>query len=113
MTEKNHEQYNELGLDLEHEANTVVYYGVDLDWQDLAECRTLDTGLFFPERGGSTKEAKAVCAGCIVSEDCLEYAVVHERDGIWGGTSERERQRIRRARASSAAQYVTSVTIDT
>ena len=59
-----------------------------------------DPDLFFPERGASTKEAKEVCRGCVVREDCLEYALQNgEKFGIWGGMSERERRRIRRARA--------------
>jgi WhiB family redox-sensing transcriptional regulator len=59
--------------------------------------------LFFPERGASTTEAKAVCAGCPVTEDCLWFAlgatddrVPVQKFGIWGGTSERERRRLRR-----------------
>ena len=50
--------------------------------------------------GASTKEAKEVCRGCVVREDCLEYALVQgEKFGIWGGMSERERRRLRRQRA--------------
>lgn len=69
-------------------------------WQDLANCLGVDPDLFFPERGASTKEAKEVCRGCVVREDCLEYALANgEKFGIWGGLSERERRRIRRQRA--------------
>src|SRR6476620_9557576 len=69
-------------------------------WQGQANCLGVDPDLFFPERGASTKEAKGVCRGCVVREDCLEYALANgEKFGIWGGMSERERRRIRRARA--------------
>ena len=69
-------------------------------WQDEANCLGVDPDLFFPERGASTREAKEVCKGCVVREQCLEYALAHgEKFGIWGGMSERERRRIRRARA--------------
>lgn len=63
-------------------------------WQDDALCRQVDIGdLFFPDKGGSTKEAKAVCAQCPVVDQCLEYALAHqERFGVWGGLSERERR---------------------
>ena len=62
----------------------------------------VDPDLFFPERGASTREAKEVCRGCVVREDCLEYALANgEKFGIWGGLSERERRRLRRARAMS------------
>ena len=69
-------------------------------WQDYANCLGVDPDLFFPERGASTREAKEVCRGCVVREDCLEYALVNgEKFGIWGGMSERERRRLRRQRA--------------
>ena len=72
----------------------------DPDWQNRANCLGVDPDLFFPERGASTREAKAVCRGCVVRGDCLEYALANgEKFGIWGGLSERERRRIRRARA--------------
>ncbi len=65
-------------------------------WQRQANCMGVDPDLFFPERGGSTREAKEVCRGCVVQQDCLEYALAYgEKFGIWGGLSERERRRIR------------------
>ena len=74
--------------------------GEDRRWQERANCLGVDPDLFFPERGASTKEAKAVCNSCEVRLDCLEYALRHgEKFGIWGGMSERERRRIRRQRA--------------
>ena len=73
---------------------------LDTDWKDSSNCLGVDPDLFFPERGASTREAKEVCRGCIVREDCLEYALLNgEKFGIWGGMSERERRRIRRQRA--------------
>lgn len=68
-------------------------------WQDEANCLGVDPDLFFPERGASTREAKEVCRGCVVRVDCLESALANgEKFGIWGGMSERERRRVRRAR---------------
>ena len=73
-------------------------------WQAFANCLGVDPDLFFPERGASTKEAKQGCQGCVVREDCLEYALANgEKFGIWGGLSERERRRIRRQRALARA----------
>ena len=73
-------------------------------WQLYANCLGVDPDLFFPERGASTREAKQVCQGCVVREECLEYALANgEKFGIWGGLSERERRRIRRARALARA----------
>lgn len=66
-------------------------------WQDRALCAQTDPEAFFPEKGGSTREAKKICLGCEVRAECLEYALGHdERFGIWGGLSERERRRLKR-----------------
>lgn len=68
-----------------------------LDWQDDALCAQTYPDAFFPDKGGSTREAKQVCAACPVRAECLEYALTHdERFGIWGGASERERRRMKR-----------------
>jgi WhiB family redox-sensing transcriptional regulator len=68
-------------------------------WKRQANCMGVDPDLFVPERGSSTREAKEVCRGCVVREDCLEFALENgEKFGIWGGLSERERRRIRRRR---------------
>lgn len=68
-----------------------------LGWQERALCAQTDPEAFFPEKGGSTREAKKVCTGCEVRAECLEYALAHdERFGIWGGLSERERRKLKR-----------------
>lgn len=72
----------------------------DKRWQEFAKCRGVDPELFFPEKNESSKEAKNICAECVVRPDCLEYALENsERFGIWGGMTERERRRVRRERA--------------
>ena len=69
----------------------------ELSWQERALCAQTDPEAFFPEKGGSTREAKKVCASCDVKAECLEYALANdERFGIWGGLSERERRRIKK-----------------
>ncbi|MEL7209317.1 MAG: WhiB family transcriptional regulator [Actinomycetota bacterium] len=79
------------------------------DWWERAACRGLDTSLFFPQRGESTAKAEAVCAGCPVRDDCLWFALgdgtprSSERFGIWGGSSERQRRRLRLDRRHSEA----------
>lgn len=79
----------------------------EITWQRFANCLGVDPDLFFPERGASTREAKEVCRACVVRADCLEYAITNgEKFGIWGGLSERERRRIRRARALANANVV-------
>lgn len=68
-----------------------------LGWQDQALCAQTDPEAFFPEKGGSTREAKRVCSTCDVRSECLEYALANdERFGIWGGLSERERRKLKK-----------------
>lgn len=67
------------------------------EWAHDAACKNMDGNVFFPERGVPAETAKAVCRGCPVRLQCLEYALTaKERFGIWGGMSERERRRLRR-----------------
>jgi len=68
-----------------------------LAWQADALCAQTDPEAFFPEKGGSTRDAKTICTTCEVRGECLEYALQNdERFGIWGGLSERERRKLRR-----------------
>lgn len=70
-------------------------------WMEAALCAQTDPELFFPELGGSTREAKSICAQCPVLARCRAYALEHQERGVWGGTSDRDRARLRaRARAS-------------
>lgn len=72
-------------------------------WHDRSACRDTDPSLFFPV--GTTgqalvqiERAKAVCRQCEVSAECLDFALRTSQDaGIWGGTSEEERRKLRRA----------------
>ncbi|EXF24368.1 transcription factor WhiB [Nesterenkonia sp. AN1] len=69
----------------------------ELAWQVDALCAQTDPEAFFPEKGGSTRDAKKVCGACNVKQECLEYALGNdERFGIWGGLSERERRKLRK-----------------
>jgi WhiB family redox-sensing transcriptional regulator len=71
--------------------------GNPLGWQTDALCAQTDPEAFFPEKGGSTRDAKKICTTCEVKAECLEYALQNdERFGIWGGLSERERRKLRR-----------------
>jgi WhiB family transcriptional regulator, redox-sensing transcriptional regulator len=79
--------------------------GSDLAWQDGANCSGANADLFFPERGASTRTAKAICRECQVRLECLEFAITTgEKFGIWGGMSERERRKVRRDRQIAAAR---------
>ena len=72
-------------------------------WRDQAACRGLDPDIFYPVSDEDADVAKAICAACPVREACLEYALANrERDGVWGGATERERRRMIRQRRKSA-----------
>jgi WhiB family redox-sensing transcriptional regulator len=72
---------------------------MSLEWMDDALCREIDAELFFPENTTPSAARKA-CALCTVQTECLEYALQRPVMGVWGGTTEKERQRLRRMRAA-------------
>lgn len=75
------------------------------DWRDLAACANKPFDLFFPEGSETSpafirqaEEAVAVCAGCLVRTECLDFAMkTRQRHGVWGGTSDAERRSVRPA----------------
>lgn len=72
-------------------------------WRDKAACRGVDPDVFYPVSEDDVDEAKAICMDCGVREMCLEHALTsRERDGVWGGCTERERRRIIRQRRKTA-----------
>jgi WhiB family redox-sensing transcriptional regulator len=73
-----------------------------------AACRKVDPDLFFPSVGEPLDAARAVCEPCPVREECLAFAVAHsELHGVWAGTSDRERRRLR-SEARKAAKALSS-----
>ncbi|GGZ38588.1 WhiB family transcriptional regulator [Streptomyces poonensis] len=65
---------------------------------EQALCAQTGADFFFPEPGSSVREAKRICGMCEMRSACLEYALANdERFGVWGGLSEKERLRLRRA----------------
>jgi len=71
----------------------------ELEWQSEGLCKDLPTGIFFPGQGETVnKMAIDACEECPVKEQCLDHALRHEGYGYWGGTTEKERQRIRKVR---------------
>ncbi|MFC7303533.1 WhiB family transcriptional regulator [Streptomyces monticola] len=72
----------------------------DQSWLELALCAQTGSAFFFPEPGSSVREAKQICLACEGRAACLEYALTNdERFGVWGGLSEKERDRLRRGPA--------------
>jgi WhiB family redox-sensing transcriptional regulator len=72
-------------------------------WRELGACRGLDPAIFYPDDDEQAVPAKEVCASCGVRVACLEHALAsREKQGVWGGATERERRRIIRQRRRSA-----------
>lgn len=75
----------------------------NLAWQALARCRGVPAEIFYPLTDEEAEEPKAICGVCPVREACLEYAITaREKEGVWGGLTERERRRLIRRRRRSA-----------
>ena len=67
-----------------------------------AKCKNLDTELFYPPKERFTLDeekyiSERLCGGCPAKEACLEWGLVHERFGIWGGMTAWRRTLMRRA----------------
>jgi WhiB family redox-sensing transcriptional regulator len=76
---------------------------MNVTWRQHAACRGIDPEVFHPVSEEDAEEAKAICELCPVRQPCLEHALVRrEREGVWGGLTERERRRILRQRRKSA-----------
>jgi WhiB family redox-sensing transcriptional regulator len=76
---------------------------MNLSWRQRAACRGVDPDVFYPVSDEEAEEAKSICRVCPVREACLEYALANrERDGVWGGATERERRRMIRQRRKTA-----------
>jgi WhiB family redox-sensing transcriptional regulator len=73
-------------------------------WRDKGACRGIDPEVFYPgDDDDEADEAKAICALCAVRQACLEHALAaREKEGVWGGATERERRRIIRQRRRTA-----------
>lgn len=78
------------------------------EWTAEGRCRGMDPQVFFPSDGLGVQAATAICQDCPVREPCLEYALVNRiQHGVFGGESERSRERILRQRRRQAATPVT------
>ncbi len=76
---------------------------MNLSWRQRAACRGVEPDIFYPVSDEEAEEAKAICEECPVRQPCLEYAIANrEKDGVWGGATERERRRIIRQRRKTA-----------
>jgi WhiB family redox-sensing transcriptional regulator len=76
---------------------------VSASWRQAAACRGVDPEVFYPASDEEAGAAKVVCGRCPVRQPCLEFALARrEREGVWGGATERERRRLLRQRRRTA-----------
>lgn len=72
-------------------------------WRNRGACQGLDPAIFFPDSEEDADEAKSICDECSVRISCLEHALIsREKDGVWGGATEKERRRLIRQRRRTA-----------
>lgn len=74
------------------------------DWRKKASCRSLSPTLFILERGQDHRQALKVCRDCVVKNPCLRYALDNNEIGIWGGTTGKERRRMKKLESTMLAQ---------
>lgn len=75
----------------------------DMSWRTNGACNGLDPSIFFPDSEENAGEAIAICNECPVRISCLEHALtVREKEGVWGGATDRERRRLIRQRRRTA-----------
>ena len=79
------------------------------EWMARGRCRDFPSEMFFPTSARGVAQARRVCRLCAVADQCLEYALEYGVEhGIWGGKSERERRRLRRARRGAPVTLSTA-----
>lgn len=72
-----------------------------LEWMSKALCAEVGTEMFFPDFGQTPHHAKKVCSRCDVTNECLQYALSETTIyGVWGGTTETDRRRMKRNRVA-------------
>lgn len=85
-------------------AGSYVSLHMDMNWMATGNCNNHPPAVFFPSDGVGVEIAKKICETCPVAGPCLEYALDQRIDhGVWGGTSERQRRRILRARRAEVS----------
>ena len=95
-----HSFYFELLSDLDPPTTLEEFVGPRPAWQAHAACRGMGVDLFFPALGESAEPARAIYARCEVRQECLDYIMAAESGapGVWGGTTGKDRRRLKRAR---------------
>jgi WhiB family redox-sensing transcriptional regulator len=89
-----------VNLTRDYRWRTIYNRGVGVpEWQDVALCRKYPSWVFFPDTAAGLIHAIEICSNCPVMTDCGTFAIRHRiNHGVWGGMSERSRQRARRTK---------------
>lgn len=94
---------------------------ITLGWEGRAECRGMPVELFFPaddldsaDLAHAEATARAVCNGCRVRSSCRAAALLNDEAGVWGGTTDADRDNLRAALSDGASvDAVLTTTITT
>lgn len=81
-----------------------------MSWRDQAACRSESTELFMPQSSDPSR-AKALCYSCVVSAECLEFALTTESIGIWAGTEFKERFHLQMSSVEAAPMFPAKNTV--
>lgn len=75
---------------------TIIVERDDPQWRQHARCKSSNPSLFILKRGEDVRPALAVCSVCPVKDPCLRYAIDNNEAGVWGGTTGKQRRRMKR-----------------
>lgn len=69
------------------------------EWSKYSACVGEPSSIFFPEKRGRPRKIPAyaaICSTCPVMNECLNYALVHDEKGVWGNSTESQRNRLKK-----------------
>jgi len=78
------------------DSNLYIVIEPDFSWREDANCKGKNPEVFMSSKKEDIKIAKAICSGCIVVKECLNFALDNDEKGIWGKTTEKDRKAIKR-----------------
>lgn len=73
-------------------------FKMSFGWMESANCENADPELFFTQETdiGAVEEAKQICSGCAVEDQCRDWAIRYKEKGVWGGTTLTQRKRLKK-----------------
>lgn len=84
----------------DHELPTLADFLARPAWMDRAACRGVGPEPFLTRSVRVRRGALALCAGCVVRPQCLDFALAHdELQGVWGGLTQNQRRKLGQRRS--------------